>query len=165
MLGFQAFLNIICVVGLFATTGKPLPFISAGGSSLVASLVMVGFILKASEVEAAQPDKYERRRQNFRVSTSSPRSQSATSSVERKPRTQSTSSTSRQLKPRTSATRGVKNNANIKDPKFLDTRERRQPAKKAASKKSGSYAYRRNNSGVSFKPTKSAVKRDSSRRR
>ena len=52
MLGFQAFLNIICVVGLFATTGKPLPFISAGGSSLVASLAMVGFILKASEVEA-----------------------------------------------------------------------------------------------------------------
>lgn len=157
MIGFQAFLNIICVVGLFATTGKPLPFISAGGSSLVATLVMVGFILKGSEVEAAQPDKYERRRANFRVSTSAPRSQSATKTVERK--------TSTQRKARTSATRGVKRTPNIKDPKFLDTRERRQPAKKAAPKKSGSYAYRRNNSGVSFKPTKSAVKRDSSRRR
>ena len=32
MIVFQAFLNIACVVGLFPTTGKPLPFISSGGS-------------------------------------------------------------------------------------------------------------------------------------
>ena len=33
MLVGQAFLNMACATGLFPTTGKPLPFISSGGSS------------------------------------------------------------------------------------------------------------------------------------
>ena len=66
MLVFQAFLNIGCVVGLLPTTGKPLPFISSGGSSLIATFIMVGLILSVSK-EAGGPSIYEQRRANLRV--------------------------------------------------------------------------------------------------
>ena len=66
MLVFQAFLNIGCVVGLLPTTGKPLPFVSSGGSSLIATFIMVGLILSVSK-EAGGPSIYERRRADLRV--------------------------------------------------------------------------------------------------
>lgn len=66
MLVFQAFLNIGCVIGVFPTTGKPLPFISSGGSSLIASYMMVGIIMAVSE-DAVSTDVYERRREGLRV--------------------------------------------------------------------------------------------------
>lgn len=62
---FQAFLNIGCVIGVLPTTGKPLPFISAGGSSLVATFLMVGFIL--SVAHGAGKSVYDRRREDLRV--------------------------------------------------------------------------------------------------
>lgn len=62
----QAFLNIGCTIGVFPTTGKPLPFISSGGSSLIATLMMVGIILSVSK-EAANPSVHEQRRNNLRV--------------------------------------------------------------------------------------------------
>ena len=65
MLVFQAFLNIGCAIGVFPTTGKPLPFISSGGSSLIASFMMVGLIMAVSE--DSTKDVYERRRENLRV--------------------------------------------------------------------------------------------------
>lgn len=40
----QAFLNIGMVLGVLAITGEPLPFISAGGSSLVTTLVGAGLL-------------------------------------------------------------------------------------------------------------------------
>ena len=52
MLVFQAFLNIGCTIGVFPTTGKPLPFISSGGSSMIASLVMIGFVLSVAHGES-----------------------------------------------------------------------------------------------------------------
>lgn len=63
---FQAFLNIACVVGLLPTTGKPLPFISRGGSSIVAILCMLGIILSVSRA-SGDPDIYEKRRAGLRV--------------------------------------------------------------------------------------------------
>lgn len=66
MLVFQAFLNIGCVVGLLPTTGKPLPFVSSGGSSLIATFIMVGLILSVSK-EAGGPSIYEKRRADLRV--------------------------------------------------------------------------------------------------
>ena len=66
MIAFQAFLNIAMVIGWFPVVGKPLPFISSGGSSLVAMLIMVGLILSVSK-EAAAPTIYERRRADLRV--------------------------------------------------------------------------------------------------
>ncbi|MBQ9003271.1 MAG: FtsW/RodA/SpoVE family cell cycle protein, partial [Eggerthellaceae bacterium] len=45
---FQAFLNIASVIGAFPMTGKPLPFVSYGGSSLVS----VGIIASAARAGA-----------------------------------------------------------------------------------------------------------------
>ena len=66
MLVFQAFLNIGCTIGVFPTTGKPLPFISSGGSSLVASFIMVGIVLAVSK-DTGSASIHERRRDNLRV--------------------------------------------------------------------------------------------------
>jgi cell division protein FtsW len=41
----QALVNIAVVLGLLPVLGVPLPFISAGGSSLVTTLVAVGIVL------------------------------------------------------------------------------------------------------------------------
>ncbi len=69
MLVFQAFLNILCVVGLFPTTGKPLPFISSGGSSLLSSLIIVGIILSVS-FNSHSKKEIKERRGNLRVISS-----------------------------------------------------------------------------------------------
>jgi cell division protein FtsW len=45
----QALTNISVVVGLFPTKGIPLPFLSAGGSSLILTLLAVGLILNVSQ--------------------------------------------------------------------------------------------------------------------
>jgi cell division protein FtsW len=45
----QAFINISVVLGLVPTKGIPLPFISAGGSSLLLTLLSVGLILNVSQ--------------------------------------------------------------------------------------------------------------------
>ena len=44
----QAFVNIAVVVGLIPVTGIPLPFVSAGGSSLIISFAAVGILLSVS---------------------------------------------------------------------------------------------------------------------
>ena len=41
----QAFINISVVLGLLPVLGVPLPLISAGGSSLIASLGAIGLVL------------------------------------------------------------------------------------------------------------------------
>ncbi len=45
----QAFLNVSVTLGLLPTKGIPLPFISAGGSSLVLTLVAVGIVANVSQ--------------------------------------------------------------------------------------------------------------------
>jgi cell division protein FtsW len=45
---FQAFMNVAVITGLIPFTGIPLPFISLGGSSLVACLAGIGFLLSVS---------------------------------------------------------------------------------------------------------------------
>ena len=67
MIVFQAFLNIFCVVGLAPTTGKPLPFISSGASSMLASLIMIGLVLAVSREGGGVPNVYEQRRQDLRI--------------------------------------------------------------------------------------------------
>jgi cell division protein FtsW len=51
----QAFFNISVVLSLAPTKGIPLPFISAGGSSLVVTLAAVGILLNISEWGRARP--------------------------------------------------------------------------------------------------------------
>lgn len=64
---FQAFLNIGCVVGLLPTTGKPLPFISSGGSAMIGAYLLVGIILSVSFASGDESGLYQKRRENLRV--------------------------------------------------------------------------------------------------
>jgi len=45
----QAFINIGAMIGILPLTGIPLPFISYGGSHLVAELIGVGILLNISK--------------------------------------------------------------------------------------------------------------------
>jgi cell division protein FtsW len=49
MVAAQAFVNISVVLGLLPTKGIPLPFVSAGGSSLLINLVGMGILLNVSQ--------------------------------------------------------------------------------------------------------------------
>ncbi|MEP7274271.1 MAG: putative lipid II flippase FtsW [Acidobacteriota bacterium] len=51
----QAFFNISVVLSLAPTKGIPLPFVSAGGSSLVITMAAVGVLLNISEWGRARP--------------------------------------------------------------------------------------------------------------
>lgn len=56
----QALLNCAVVCGAIPATGIPLPFFSAGGSSLVVTLVMCGFLLNISKYKGSLEGGYER---------------------------------------------------------------------------------------------------------
>ena len=49
MIAVQAFINLSVVLGLMPTKGIPLPFVSAGGSSLLINLVGMGILLNVSQ--------------------------------------------------------------------------------------------------------------------
>jgi cell division protein FtsW len=49
MIVLQAFVNISVVLGLLPTKGMPLPFVSAGGSSLLMNFIGVGVLLNVSQ--------------------------------------------------------------------------------------------------------------------
>jgi cell division protein FtsW len=53
MIVLQAFVNISVVTKLLPTKGIPLPFVSAGGSSLLISLVAMGILLNISQQSSA----------------------------------------------------------------------------------------------------------------
>jgi cell division protein FtsW len=50
VIGFQAFLNMGVVLGVLPTKGLNLPFISYGGSSMVANLVALGLIIATLKI-------------------------------------------------------------------------------------------------------------------
>jgi cell division protein FtsW len=49
MIAVQAFINLSVVLGMVPTKGIPLPFVSAGGSSLLINLVGMGILLNVSQ--------------------------------------------------------------------------------------------------------------------
>ena len=53
MVAFQAFFNMSVVLGLLATKGIPLPFVSFGGSSLLISMIGMGILLNVSQHASA----------------------------------------------------------------------------------------------------------------
>ena len=53
----QAYVNIAVVIGLFPITGITLPFISYGGSSLLCTMAMVGFLLNISRYASKRKRK------------------------------------------------------------------------------------------------------------
>ena len=50
----QAFANIAMTLGLLPITGMPLPFVSQGGSSLLASLSMIGLVVSAGRAREGE---------------------------------------------------------------------------------------------------------------
>ena len=53
MIAVQAFVNMSVVLGLLPTKGLTLPFVSAGGSSLIISLAGMGVLLNISQRASA----------------------------------------------------------------------------------------------------------------
>ena len=58
----QALVNMCGVLRILPLTGRPLPFISAGGSSMLATYLMVGLILSVANVTARQAREASPRR-------------------------------------------------------------------------------------------------------
>ena len=52
----QSLINCMVVCGLLPSTGIPLPFFSVGGSSIIVTLAMCGFVLNASRCEEAEEE-------------------------------------------------------------------------------------------------------------
>lgn len=55
MIGFQAVLNMAAVSGMMPVTGKPLPFVSYGGSSMLVTMIGLGLLLSVSEYGMLAP--------------------------------------------------------------------------------------------------------------
>ncbi len=53
-LAFQAVINILMSIGMFPTTGVPLPFLSYGGSSLLSNMIAVGLIISVYAYRGAK---------------------------------------------------------------------------------------------------------------
>lgn len=51
MISVQAFINIGVVVGILPTTGLPLPFFSAGGTSISLLMAAVGILFNISRYD------------------------------------------------------------------------------------------------------------------
>jgi cell division protein FtsW len=54
-IGMEAFMNMAVIVGLFPFAGNALPFISAGGSNLIASLAAVGILMNIARQGNGKP--------------------------------------------------------------------------------------------------------------
>lgn len=62
----QFIIDSFGILGLLPMTGKPLPFVSYGGSSVLTSLILAGFIFRVS-VESNVQTSADRRRASFHV--------------------------------------------------------------------------------------------------
>lgn len=71
LLTIQLLLNVTGVLGLFPLSGKPLPFVSYGGSSIMSSLIMVGLMVSVSCASSLPETVYDVRRSQMRVSRDS----------------------------------------------------------------------------------------------
>ena len=71
LLVVQLLVNVGGVVGLMPLTGKPIPFISYGGSSIISSIMLVGLIVSVSRGSTLPSTEYEERRGAWRVADDS----------------------------------------------------------------------------------------------
>lgn len=62
----QYFINILGILNVIPMTGKPLPFVSYGGSSVLTSLILAGLIVRAS-YESNRASVYDQARSSFSV--------------------------------------------------------------------------------------------------
>lgn len=66
VIAIQFFVNVMGIVGWLPMTGKPLPFVSYGGSSVITSLMLAGMIIRVS-LESNVETAADRRRAGFSV--------------------------------------------------------------------------------------------------
>ena len=62
----QFFINVLGVMGVIPMTGKPLPFISYGGSAILGSMILAGLIFRVS-LESNVATAHDARRAEFTV--------------------------------------------------------------------------------------------------
>ncbi len=62
----QLFLNVLGVIGFFPLSGKPIPFVSYGGSSIIASLMLVGLITSVSVHSSLPETAHDNARRTWR---------------------------------------------------------------------------------------------------
>lgn len=62
----QLLLNVCGVLGLFPLSGKPIPFVSYGGSSMIASLMIVGMIVSVSVHSRLPETEHDNARRSWR---------------------------------------------------------------------------------------------------
>lgn len=65
LLVVQFFVNVLGVIGITPMTGKPLPFLSYGGSSILSCVVLCALVLSVSLQSSLPETVYERRRGNI----------------------------------------------------------------------------------------------------
>lgn len=63
----QFFLNVFGVLGFFPLSGKPLPFLSYGGSSIMSCLALAGAIVGVSRHSSLPETEHDRRRRQIGV--------------------------------------------------------------------------------------------------
>lgn len=68
MLLVQLLINVGGVLCLIPLSGKPVPFVSYGGSSVVSSFLLVGLVLRVGRFARLPETVYEARRRDLRVS-------------------------------------------------------------------------------------------------
>ena len=70
ILWIQMLVNVCGVIGLVPLSGKPVPFVSYGGSSVLASLMLVGLIVSVSRRSALPATVHDEYRSNFKLASS-----------------------------------------------------------------------------------------------
>ena len=67
MLLIQTYVNVLGVLGIIPLTGKPIPFVSYGGSSILSSLLLVGLIASVSLDSTLPETVFDARRRDWEV--------------------------------------------------------------------------------------------------
>lgn len=68
----QLFVNVGGVLGLLPLSGKPVPFLSYGGSSIISCCILVGLILSISRSSILPETEHDRARSQIRVADGTP---------------------------------------------------------------------------------------------
>ena len=68
LLVVQMLLNVSGVLGAFPLSGKPIPFVSYGGSSVISSLMLAGLVVSVSLRSKLPETRYDKRRAQLRIS-------------------------------------------------------------------------------------------------
>ncbi len=69
LLFIQMLVNVCGVLGVIPLSGKPLPFISYGGSSIISCLILVGFIASVSRHSSLPETVFDERRRDWSVTS------------------------------------------------------------------------------------------------